>query len=245
MLRSWPLPKEATTSPARAMSTPKRIASARSGTIAKHGWRDSACVREGRSLLSPSLLVCRLIPRAELPTTSCTPAAISRFMSSNFSVRGSSAVMIVKSASRPLTWPINRRLPRSRRPAQPKIAISLPPPLPQSSATSGRRVSNARSRLAGECAKSTTARKSCPQSIRCIRPKTAVSEATPLRICSGGMPSPRVTAAAHRMFDRLNSPINRVFIGMKPPRQTRSKRVASGKYSMLRAYTSAFESATL
>ena len=61
------------------------------------------------------------------PPAAVAACAIVSRMSSSDSVRGSSAVRIVKSASRAATSAIIRRFSRSRKPALPKTAISRPP----------------------------------------------------------------------------------------------------------------------
>ena len=54
------------------------------------------------------------------------------------------------------------------------------------------------------------------------------------------IPSPSAAAAAHSMFDTLNSPISRVSIGTVAARPHQLKAAwASGRYSICRAYTSA------
>ncbi len=88
---------------ARARCSANRIASPRSGT---------------RQNVSPSR-----------PPLDLAPAAISSRMPSSDSVRGSSAVSTVRSASSAEVSAIMRRLALSRKPAEPKTAMTRPFPL--------------------------------------------------------------------------------------------------------------------
>ena len=101
---SCPLPHARTISPGRANRSANLIASPRSGT---------------RQKVSPSL-----------PPPDPAPAAISSRIPSNDSVRGSSAVRTDKSASSAEISAIMRRFSLSRKPADPKTAITRPFPSP-------------------------------------------------------------------------------------------------------------------
>ena len=138
-------------------------------------------------------------------------AALSAMISSRLSVRGSSAVMTTRSASRPATCPIIPRLARSRNPAQPKATITRP-----LSPVIVRAVSNARWSALGVWAKSTMARHSCPSSIRSIRPGTSRTAAIPSAMASSGKPNATPTAAAARTLLTLNAPTSDVSMGISP-----------------------------
>ena len=98
---SWPLPQDKTISPGRANVNANRIASPLSGTRQKD---------------SPSR-----------PPLDLAPAAISSRIPSSDSVRGSSAVSTVRSASSTEVSAIMRRFSLSRKPAEPKTAMTRGP----------------------------------------------------------------------------------------------------------------------
>ena len=108
-------------------------------------------------------------------------------------MRGSSAVITVRSASRPATSPISGRLPRSRSPAQPKTAMRRP-------RVSVRAKRRAFSRALGVWAKSTMTWGSgagvSPMVMGSMRPMMLGTAAMPARIAAAGMPCETATATA-------------------------------------------------
>ncbi len=134
---SWPLPQMSTMSPGRASPSANQIARPRSAT---------------RQKVWPSTP----------PAAAAAPAIMAR-MSSSDSVRGSSAVRMVRSAARAAMSAISRRLATSRLPALPKTVMTRPRAIPRAAAM-------ARSSALGVWAKSTTTRNGWPRSMRSMRP---------------------------------------------------------------------------
>ncbi len=122
---------------------------------------------------------------------SCAAAALAPMISSRSSVRGSSAVSTTTSANSAAIRPIHGRFSRSRSPAQPKTTITRPSAI-------CRAVRNAWASAFGVWAKSTMARKSCPSSMRSMRPGTPRTAATPSTMASGPRSSATAVAAAAR-----------------------------------------------
>ncbi len=172
-------------SPGRASRSANLIASPRSGT---------------RQKVSPSL-----------PLLDFAPAAISPRIPSSDSVRGSSAVNTVKSASSAEISAIIRRFSLSRKPAEPNTTIIRPfPPTvcPKALSSISRAVSSVTFNAFGVCAKSTMAVNSCPMSITSMRPGIPDRLAIPFAATSGSIPNPSMVAlSAARQFETLYRPI--------------------------------------
>ena len=152
------------------------------------------------------------------------PSAISERIVSRDSVRGSSAVSTVRSASSDETLAIISRLARSLRPADPKTAMRRPEGDMRLSMV--RAACRATPSAFGVCAKSTMAVKSWPSSISSILPGTCSRLATPRATAAGETPAPiTVAVMAARQFETLYTPGRRLLMSIRMSPQAKENSV--------------------